>query len=155
MSLSLFSLLASPWRKRHPAQRAARRRPNLELLEDRNLLSVTFSNPATLSGDVTLTGTAGADQFIVRLGATSGTGGQTIQFSDNGGTSFTTANLSGITSITVNGMGGGDRLTFDMSNGVIGRAAAALPISFDAGSGRSTLILEGAPPSTNGTVTEV
>jgi hypothetical protein len=126
--------------------------PDLEKLEDRTVLSVTFTNSAAMSGDVTLTGTPGNDQFLVRLGTTSGT----IQFSDNNGQTFTTANLAGITSITVNGDGGNDQLTLDMSNGVVGQSGTALPISFNADShGHSTLIVEGNPPSANGTVSEV
>src|SRR5581483_7756574 len=136
MSLSLSSLFAS--RKNSAAARRASRRglPDLERLEDRTVLSVTFSNPATMSGDVAVTGTDAADQFLIRLGTTAGAD-QTSDFVDNGQT--TTAKLSGITSITVNGMGGNDQLTLDMSNGLIGAAGTALPISFNAGtSGRST-----------------
>jgi hypothetical protein len=154
MPLSLSSFFARRGRNRTVTAlaRALRRLPDLERLEDRTVLSITFSNPATMSGDVTLTGTSGPDQFIVRLGTTSGT----IQFSDDNGQTFTTANLAGITSVTVDGQGGNDRLTLDMSNGVIGTAGTSLPISFNAGgSGHSTLTLHGSPPAANGTVSEV
>jgi hypothetical protein len=151
MSLSLASPF-TPRKKKAGRPDMRHRLPLLERLEDRTVLSVTFSNPATLSGDVTLNGTSGNDQFIIRLGATAGT----IQFSDDNGNTFTTANVAGITSVTVNGNGGKDQLTLDMSNGVIGRAGTSLPISFNAGStGHSTLTVLGNPPAANGTVSEV
>jgi hypothetical protein len=117
------------------------------------VLTITFSNPATMSGVATIIGTSGPDQFVVRLGTPGAN--QTIQLSDNGGKNFVTTSLAGITAINVNGQGGRDTLTLDMSNGLIGEAAG-LPITFDAGAkGRGTLVVKGTPPSSNGTISEV
>jgi hypothetical protein len=151
---SLFAFAGKNRLQRH--QPAARRsRPQLECLESRTVLTITFSNPATMSGVATITGTSAADQFIVRLGTPSTTN-QTIQFSDNGGKSFVTTSLAGITAINVNGQGGGDTLTLDMSNGLVGETAAALPITYDAGvKGRGALVIKGTPPSATGAISEV
>ncbi len=130
-----------------------RRRPELESLEARNLLAVTFSNPALMSGDVTVTGNTAPGQFLIQLGS-SGGATQTIRFSDNNGQSFTTANLVGITSVTVNGVGR-DTLTLDATNGVVGKAGTGLPINFNPGVGASTLVLQGNTPATTGAITEV
>jgi Domain of unknown function (DUF4214) len=130
-------------RIRRPEQRW---RPHLECLEDRTLLSISFSGAGS-SGVATLTGTAGQDQFVVQLKSGDAT---TIEFSDSGGASFTDAALSGITGVVVNGLNGRDFLTLDNSNGLIGKSTS-LPISFDGGLGPATLVLVGQP---GGTVTE-
>jgi hypothetical protein len=119
----------------------------LEGLEDRNLPSISFSGPGN-TGAVTITGTQGQDQFLVRLKPAANT---TIEFSDNGGATFTDASLAAITSVTVNGLGGRDTLTLDESNGLVA-TAAGLPIIFDGGLGQDTLHVLGNPKSP---VTEV
>jgi hypothetical protein len=123
-----------------------RSRPILEGLEDRNLLSITFSG-VNNTGVATLTGTDKNDQFVVRLKTGDAS---TIEFSDNNGASFVDALLAGITSVAVSGLKGKDTLTLDFANGFIGQVTA-LPISFDGGLGRDTLVLKGTP---TGTVTE-
>src|SRR5262249_52691111 len=95
-----------------------RRRPHssrltVERLEERALLSITFSGTGN-AGDVTITGSNVTDRFVVRLQPGDAT---MIQFSDDGGATFTTAALTDVTSITVNGLDGNDRLTIDNSNG--------------------------------------
>jgi hypothetical protein len=118
----------------------------VETLEDRTLLSISFSGPGN-SGVATVTGTPGADQFIIRLNPSDAT---MIEFSDDGGSTFTDAVLSGITAVNVNGLQGNDTLTIDESNGLVAQATP-LPISFDGGTGRNMLVVEG---TTTGTVTE-
>jgi hypothetical protein len=149
MPHSLPSLFSRRTRKKKAPRtpRPERRwRPYLECLEDRTLLSISFSGAGN-SGVATLTGTTGQDQFLVQLKSGDAT---TIEFSDNGGASFTDASLSGITGIMVNGLNGRDFLTLDNSNGLIGQSAG-LPISFDGGLGPATLVLLGQP---GGTVSE-
>jgi hypothetical protein len=105
MPHSLSSLFnRRPWKKaaRRTRRPEPRLRPLLECLEDRTLLSVSFSG-ANNSGVATLIGTAGQDQFVVHLKPADAT---TIEFSDNGGVSFTDAALSGITGVMVNGLSG-------------------------------------------------
>jgi hypothetical protein len=148
MLFSLRILVPHPGKKRsslrsHPA----RSRLLLESLEDRNLPSISFSGPGN-TGAVTVTGTQGQDQFLIRLKPGDNT---TIEFSDNGGAKFTDASLAKITSITVNGLGGRDTLTLDESNGLVA-TAAGLPITFDGGPGKDTLHVLGNPKTM---VTEV
>lgn len=121
-------------------------RPALERLEDRRLLSISFSGPGN-SGIASLAGAAGADQFLIRLKPGDAT---TIEFSDNGGSGFVDAALAGITGVSVTGLQGNDTLTLDASGGLTA-AAGGLPISFDGGGGHDVLRLVGAP---GGTVTE-
>jgi hypothetical protein len=122
----------------------------VELLEERSLLSITFSGPNN-SGTTTLSGTAGADQFVIRLHQL---GSGNIDFSDNDGQTFTTAALSGITDVRVQGLGGTDRLILDFSNGIFGKTTSAFPITFDGGSGFDRLIVEPGLPSGQGNVTD-
>src|SRR5262245_9270744 len=125
-------------------------RPCVELLEERRLLSITFSGPNN-SGTATLTGTSGADQFVIRLDQL---GSGNIDFSDNNGQSFTMAALSGITDVQVQGLGGTDRLILDFSNGIFGKTTSAFPIVFDGGTGFDGLIVQPGLPSGQGTITE-
>jgi hypothetical protein len=153
MGLSLRSLWLRT--KRRPRRLGAgdalnRSRPCVELLEERSLLSITFSGPNN-SGTATLTGTATADQFVIRLDQI---GSGNIDFSDNNGQSFTMAALSGITDVQVQGLGGTDRLILDFSNGIFGKTTSAFPITFDGGSGFDRLIVQPGLPSGQGTITE-
>jgi hypothetical protein len=126
--------------KRRPGKKTTswRSRPSVESLEDRTLLSISFSGMGN-SGVATLTGTPAADKFVIQLKPSDAT---TIEFSDDGGTSFTDAKLSGITSIVVNGLAGNDTLTLNEANGLIGQGTA-LPISYDGGPGHNLLVLSG------------
>jgi Domain of unknown function (DUF4214) len=149
MRLSLRSLLNRHKRKkssRRPAPVAPRSRLSVEGLENRTLLSITFSGPGN-SGVATLTGTPGPDQFVIQLKPMDAT---TIEFSDDGGATFTDATLSGITSVVVNGLQGRDMLTLNEDNELTA-LAAGLPIAFNGGRGRDTLIVQGSP---TGTITE-
>src|SRR5438132_6243051 len=149
MRLSLRSLL-----NRHRGKKGSRRlapvaprsRLSVEGLENRTLLSITFSGPGN-SGVATLTGTPGPDQFVIQLKPKDAT---TIEFSDDGGATFTDATLSGITSVVVNGLQGHDTLTLNEDNG-LAALAAGLPIAFNGGRGQDTLIVQGSP---TGTITE-
>src|SRR5229473_5802960 len=142
MRFSLHTLLARQGkapscRRNRPVLRS---RLLLERLEDRTLPSISFSGPGN-TGAVTITGTPGKDQFLIRLKPADKT---TIEFSDHGGASFTDASLAAITSVTVNGLGGHDTLTIDESNGLVA-TAAGLPISFNGGPGLDTLHVLGDP----------
>ena len=128
--------------------KAPTRRLALEGLEARALLTIVVPIPGT-PGPATITGTSGADQFVIRLEP--GTPAN-IQFSDDGGTSFTTSALADITKVDVSGLDGRDTLTIDNGNGLVAEIAG-LPISFDGGAGRDTLVLKGDPGGTS--VTEV
>src|SRR5258708_3472854 len=96
-------------------------RPLLEPMEERALPSVAPPAPGT-PGPLTLTGTNGPDQFVIRLQAGAATN---IQVSDNGGSSFTTAALADVTGINVDGLGGKDSLTVDNSNGLVAKAGTS------------------------------
>jgi hypothetical protein len=129
-SRSFFSLA----RKHHPRRLV----PALECLEERRLLSITFSGPNN-SGIATVSGEPGQNEFEVRLKNADAT---TIEFSDNGGASFVDAALSGITGVVVTGSPGKDTLVIDESNGLVGQATS-LPITFNGGPGHDILVLEG------------
>jgi hypothetical protein len=115
----------------------------VECLEDRRLLSISFSGPGN-SGVASLVGTPADDQFVVRLNPNDKT---MIEFSDDGGASFVDATLSGITAVTVSGLEGNDTLTIDASNGLVAQTSG-LPISFDGGKGHNVLVVEGNPSGT-------
>jgi hypothetical protein len=128
----------------HPPKPSARFRPAVEGLEDRALPSVSVPTPGT-PGPVTLTGTAGRDQFVVRLAPTLQPGPATaVQFSDDGGRTFTTAALADVTAVNVLGLNGRDRLTLDQGNGLIAKAGG-LTVNFDGGPGRDDIVLTGDP----------
>lgn len=112
----------------------------LEGLEQRALPTITVPTPGT-PGVAKITGTTGPDQLLLRLQPGSPTN---IQMSDNGGASFTTAALRDILEITISGLAGADTLTLDHSNGFVGKIGL-LPIAFDGGPGRDTLIQQGNP----------
>src|SRR5215468_7993073 len=104
--------LLSSWfgpraRPARPSTAVPRRRPEVEILEDRAVPSISPMPTLASPGPVTITGTRGADQFVVRL-QQSGTSPLNIQFSDNGGRTFQTAPLAAVTSVIVNGGGGKD-----------------------------------------------
>ena len=73
---SLFARRAGQPRRTPPA-----RRPSLEALEDRAVPAITVPTPGS-PGPVTVTGTAGPDQFAIRLSPTATT--PTLQISDDG-----------------------------------------------------------------------
>jgi hypothetical protein len=125
---------------RRPGKKIASRRsrPSVESLEDRTLLSISFSGAGN-TGLATLTGTPAADKFVIQLKPGDAT---MIEFSDDGGTTFTDAALSGITGIAVNGLAGHDSLSLNEGNGLIGQATP-LMISYDGGPGHNVLILNG------------
>src|SRR6266478_1622465 len=74
--------------------------PMVETLEERTLLSIPFPGAGN-TGDATIAGTAETDRFLLRLQPGDAT---MIQLSDDGGATFTTAALTDVTSITVNGL---------------------------------------------------
>jgi len=139
MSAKLRALFARADKPRQPHSA----RPQIESLEDRAV-------PAA----VTLAGTAGNDQLFLRVIDVNGT--KTLEAGGGAGATQRVA-LADVTSITVNGLAGDDTLTIDNSNGVIGAASstsstAALPITFNGGTGRDRLVLSGDP--TGATVNE-
>src|SRR5437868_5887279 len=91
-------------------------RPAMEALEHRELLTIVVPPLGTM-GQATITGTDASDRFIVRLQPGMPAN---IQFSDDGGASFTTAPLSDITNVVVSGLAGDDTLTIDNGNGLVG-----------------------------------
>jgi hypothetical protein len=123
-----------------------RARPIVEGLEQRTLLSIMFSGPGN-SGVATITGTTAADQFVIQLKSGDNT---MIEFSDNGGSTFTDAALAGITAVNVVGMSGNDELVINEANGLVGQTTD-LPISFTGATGENILTLEG---TASGTITE-
>jgi hypothetical protein len=102
--------------------------------------TVTLPTPG-VPGTAKITGTIGADQFLIRLQPGSPTN---IQLSDNGGASFGTAALRDVIDISVSGLAGSDTLTIDHTHGFVGRIGL-LPITVDGGPGRDTLIQQGNP----------
>jgi len=123
--------------------RPASARPQIEPLEDRAVPAIT-TPMAGSPGPVTLTGTAGADQFVIRLKANATS--PTLQVSDNNGGTFTDVAVSDATQITVNGLAGNDTLTIDNGNGLVGNAkTGGLAITFNGGTGTDRLVLSGSP----------
>jgi len=119
------------------------RRPALEALEERAVPTINVPTPG-MPGPVTVTGTAGNDQFIIRLSSTATT--PTLQFSDNNGSTFTNVAVSDVSQVLVSGLAGNDTLTIDNSNGLVGNALSnGLGIAFAGGSGTDKLILSGTP----------
>jgi len=154
MSFSVRSLLRYFDRpRRRPKVRTTRQhraRPVFETLEERSLLSITFSGSGN-TGMCTITGTAGTDQFVIRMEQV---GSPNIQFSDNNGQTFTNAVLANITSVEVDGLAGPDRLIIDFSNGIFGKTTAAFPITFNGGSGFNRLVIPAGLPTGQGNITE-
>jgi hypothetical protein len=132
-----------------PARALPRRRPEVEILEDRVVPSISFSGPGN-TGVATITGTSGPDQFKIMLQQSGST--VNIVFSD--GTTQQTAALSGITGVVVNGGGGKDTLTLDV--GMLLNSTnfkSALPIQFNGGPGKATLDVVGNATGSNITET--
>jgi hypothetical protein len=82
---------------------------------------------------VTFTGTDGADDLKIRRDAS----GLNVDFFEGGVLRFEFP-ASEISSIAVNGKGGGDTLTLDVTNGLID-----LPIAYDGGTGADSLVVVG------------
>jgi hypothetical protein len=118
----------------------------IERLEQRTVPSIMFSGPGN-SGVATITGTTAADQFVIQLKPMDAT---MIEFSDNGGSTFTDAGIAGITAVKVVGESGNDELVINAGNGLVGQATP-LPIGFTGASGLNVLTLEG---TTTATITE-
>ncbi len=145
--MSLFTSLFRRGGKAKAArqtQDAWRRRPLVESLEDRTLLSAGITVPTAGSpGPATLTGTAGADQFTIRLDNS----GSNFQFSETDSTGQThnaSAAVADVTSITINGLQGNDKLTLDVGNGLVGNTkSGGLSITYSGGPGLDTLVLTG------------
>jgi len=149
MDFSFRSLFGRRAKKQVTAR--PRARLMLENMEDRTVPSITFSGAGN-TGAATLTGTAGNDRFVIRLNQNNP---GTIEFSDNNGATFTSAQLSSITSITVNGLRGSDTLTIDSNNGLVAPTTGNLAITFNGGAGFDQLVLRGSPAGTlNETITE-
>jgi len=119
----------------------ARGGPRLEVLEDRTVPSISLPTPGT-PGPVTLTGTTGADSFVIRVQYQTSGPDTRVEFSENGGVSFSSAARSDVTSIAVNGLAGQDALAIDISNGLVA-SSSGLPITFTGGSGSDTVALAG------------
>ena len=108
----------------------------IDPLERRTLLAATL----TPDGVLLVTGTEAADTFAVRLNST----GTDLQV-QGAGPGLSLFLLSAVRSVRVQGGGGDDTLTVDTGRGLVARADAALPITFDGGAGADTAILTGAP----------
>lgn len=92
-------------------------RPSVTELEERLALTIVVP-PVGMPGPVTITGTTTSETFIIRFqpGVPSN-----IQFSDDGGATFTTSALADVTNITVSSSPGNDILQIDDSNGLVGK----------------------------------
>lgn len=122
---------------------AFRARPSIEALEDRTALSIALPPPGEY-GPVVLTGTEGADQFIVRTAPVMAPGNW-LAFSDDGGQTYEIINAQYVTNVAVRGLGGNDTLTLDNSAGALGRGSEPLSIRYDGGAGFDQLVLTGNP----------
>jgi len=118
------------------AKRKRSARPTVEALEDRTVPTITID----AAGLVSVVGTPHHDEFIIRFDPTIST---QLQFSDDGGTSFTSFAATAVTAVDVTGLQGQDVLTIDNSFGLVG--GTNLPISFDGGKGFDELVLSGNP----------
>ncbi len=130
--------MAQPQSAKRPFRRT--RRPFVETLEDRTLLSISRP-PAGTSGPVTLTGTPLADQFVMRLQPSTPAN---LQLSDNGGAGFASVPLANVTGITVLGLSGRDTLTIDHRQGLVAKAGV-LNVAYDGGPAPDFLVLAGSP----------
>ncbi|HEV3025829.1 MAG TPA: hypothetical protein VGX76_25320, partial [Pirellulales bacterium] len=108
----------------------------VESLEDRTLPTITID----AAGLVSVIGTPHADAFVIRVAPTMAT---QLQFSDDGGTTFTSFASSVVTGVDVQGLGGHDVLTIDNNFGLVG--GSNLPITFEGGKGFDELVLQGDP----------
>jgi len=149
----LRSWFGARTRQARPANPSSRRRPVFETLEDRVVPSISNPLPTVASpGAVTLTGTSGPDQFMVRLqqSGTSG-GGLSVVFSD-GQTTTQPVPLSAVTSVVINGVGGRDTLTLDVGQNLLNgtNITSLLPIQFNGVPGTDVLNLLGSAGSTGG-----
>jgi len=117
-------------------------RPWVETLEDRAVPAISL-----MGGTLTLTGTSGADNFLIRIDPTDPT---KVQVSDGSSTqSFALTGTSAVTQIKANGLAGDDVLTIDNGNGLVGSTATGgLGVTFDGGSGSDRLVLSGNPSGT-------
>jgi hypothetical protein len=126
----------------HAGSRTRRLRPVLEGLEERTLLSITFSGPNN-SGLCTMTGMPAENELVIQLkpGVPS-----TIEFIQSGvglaPALIADAALSGITGVDVIAAPGNANLTINESNGLVGQSTS-LPISFHGAAGLDTLIVQG------------
>jgi hypothetical protein len=112
-------------------------RPAVEALEDRTLPTISID----AAGLVSVIGTPHDDKFLIRVDPTLAT---QLQFSDDGGTTFTSFAATKVTAVDVQGLGGHDVLTIDNSAGLVGETSN-LPISFLGGKGFDELVLSGNP----------
>jgi len=144
MSHVLNFLRKRPLAKKTPQarSRARRLRPVLEGLEDRTLLSITFSGPHN-SGLCTLTGSSPQNEFEIQLKPGDPS---TIEFIQNGvglaPATIVDAALSGITGVDMIAAPGNANLTLNENNGLIGQGIS-LPINFNGAAGLDTLIVQG------------
>jgi hypothetical protein len=129
-------------------------RPTVERLEDRTLLSITFSGP-NHSGLCTITETL-QNQALIQLKPGDPTTIEFMQSGLSGPEVISDAALSGITGVAVI-IGSGSlaqpttaELTINENNGLVGKGTS-LPIQFNGVPSLDTLIIEG---TTTGTVTE-
>jgi hypothetical protein len=106
-----FGLAAQ--RQRAKDQRTVR--PAVEGLEDRTLPSITID----AAGLVSVIGTPHHDEFVIRVDPTLAT---QLQFSDDGGTTFTSFAGKTVTGVDVQGLNAHDVLTIDNSFGLVGGA---------------------------------
>jgi hypothetical protein len=136
----LRSLRSRPGRPpRNWNSRRSPRRLGVEDLEDRTCPSITFSGPGN-TGVATLTGTSGNDQFVIQLKPG---GPAAIEFSDNGGSTFTDASLLNITQINVNGLAGNDILVLNLANVPASGGSGNVPLTFDGGTGIDRFVVTG------------
>jgi hypothetical protein len=144
MKAFAYSLLKLVRSRKKIAQGSTRWVPRpflaLENLEDRTLLSISAPTAGT-PGPVTITGSAQADRFVIRLNHDDA---NTIEFSDDHGATFTAAALADVNGITVNGLAGNDELVIDNSNGLVAKKGG-LAITYDGGPGADALTLAGKP----------
>lgn len=133
---------------RFPARRptnlssARQSRPQLETLEDRQLLSISVPT-GDQPGPVIIKGTPGPDDFVIGVSRKLGPAAA-FEFSDDGGKTRVTVLQSLVTEVIVAGGDGDDRLTIDHSYGFFG-TANGLPITYDAGTGTDQLVVRGDP----------
>src|SRR5262249_40390936 len=97
-------------------------------------------------GPVIITGTPGADDFVMGVGRSQGPVA-TFEFSDDGDKTRVTVPQQWVTQVIVKGYDGDDRLTINNSYGFFG-SGKGLPVNYDGGAGANQLILRGDPRDT-------